>query len=300
MAKRKGHEEGHGIDETWLIPYADLLTLLLALFVVLFAMSSISTQKLQMIAQAFNAEFNLVPGGGGAGIGMQGDSIIPLPPQGGIGSGDGEAESSTPAATPTPTPEPQPTIAGAEGPDATDQAASAASPEPSTTEPTSGPTGEGDAADRHLDNLYEAVLNYVDENGLDDVLDVQYLGENVLLVLKSDMWFASGSADVTPEMVKQADMLAQLILENQDPDSPLDVTVTGHTDNVPIQSSRFPSNWHLSIHRAVNFMSVLLEHSELDPTNFSCRGYGEFKPIATNDTPEGRQMNRRVELLVSK
>ena len=90
MARRKSHEEGHGVDETWLIPYADLLTLLLALFVVLFAMSNVSEQKLQAVAQAFSSAFNMVPAGGGDGLGEHGDSIIQLPATGMGEGGEGD------------------------------------------------------------------------------------------------------------------------------------------------------------------------------------------------------------------
>ncbi|MDR3296580.1 MAG: OmpA family protein, partial [Clostridiales Family XIII bacterium] len=65
-------------------------------------------------------------------------------------------------------------------------------------------------------------------------------------------------------------------------------------------SARYPSNWYLSLSRAVNFLVVLLDDGDLNPTNFSTRGYGEYQPIASNDTPEGRQKNRRVELLISR
>lgn len=67
-----------------------------------------------------------------------------------------------------------------------------------------------------------------------------------------------------------------------------DIVISGHTDNVPIRNSEFESNWYLSAIRAVNFLNILLENSNLDQENLAQKGYGEFKPIASNDTAEGR------------
>ena len=79
---------------------------------------------------------------------------------------------------------------------------------------------------------------------------------------------------------------------------PRNIIVSGHTDNVPIRNSQFDSNWHLSVMRAVNFMKILLENDDLDPRSFSAKGFGEFEPIASNATAEGRMKNRRVEILI--
>ena len=81
-------------------------------------------------------------------------------------------------------------------------------------------------------------------------------------------------------------------------DPPRNIIISGHTDNVPIKNSNFSSNWELSVMRAVNFMSVLIEEGNLDPKWFSAKGFGEFEPVADNDTPAGRSKNRRVEVLV--
>lgn len=76
------------------------------------------------------------------------------------------------------------------------------------------------------------------------------------------------------------------------------MTVTGHTDNVPIHRAEFPSNWDLSAKRSVNFLKVLLENKKLDPTKFSATGMGEYHPVAPNTTAEGRAKNRRVEVAI--
>ena len=81
-------------------------------------------------------------------------------------------------------------------------------------------------------------------------------------------------------------------------DVPRSIVVTGHTDNVPIHNAEYASNWELSVMRAINFMKVLLANQNLQPELFTAKGYGEFQPIATNETTEGRAKNRRVEVLI--
>jgi chemotaxis protein MotB len=157
-----------------------------------------------------------------------------------------------------------------------------------------------EAAAMQLGNLFESLSEYVTENDLEDTIAVRFEGESVLVVLKNDVWFDSGSAEVTPDMYAQTGTLADLIRANQTPEEPLEVVVAGHTDNVPTNSARYPNNWYLSLARAANFLGVLLQGGDLSPENYSARGYGETRPIAGNDTPEGRRLNRRVELLISR
>jgi chemotaxis protein MotB len=261
MAKKhKGPPHEEHADESWLIPYADLLTLLLALFIVLFASSSINEEKYNSMAEAMYTAFNgyfsdlASQGIGGDGSGDMGDLTLPYPEAGKAGEKDAGAD---------------------------EQAAA-------------------EAAALQLGNLFESLSEYVTDNNLQNTIAVEFQGENVLVTLKNDVWFESGSADVTPGMLTQGATLANLIQANQTPAEPLEVIVAGHTDNVPSNSARYPSNWNLSLARAVNFLTVLLNDGDLSPTNFAVRGYGEYYPIASNDTPEGRQRNRRVELLISR
>ena len=74
--------------------------------------------------------------------------------------------------------------------------------------------------------------------------------------------------------------------------------VEGHTDNLPINTPRFPSNWELSTARATSVIRYLIEEENLDPERLSAAGYGEYRPIDANDTPEGRARNRRVDLVI--
>lgn len=106
--------------------------------------------------------------------------------------------------------------------------------------------------------------------------------------------FDSGRADVREEDIAVAKEISDLLVT----DPPHNVIISGHTDNVPIRNSNFSSNWELSVMRAVNFMKIILENEQLDPRMFSAKGFGEFQPIASNDTEEGKAKNRRVEVLI--
>lgn len=99
-------------------------------------------------------------------------------------------------------------------------------------------------------------------------------------------------------MKPEARELAVAIAQMLDKFPGYDITVAGHTDNVPISNSKYPSNWDLSADRALQFMKILLENSSLDPKQFMPTGYGEYHPIADNATVEGRARNRRVEVSI--
>lgn len=257
--RRRRHEEHEEhVDESWLVPYADILTLLLALFIVLFASSSLDKEKYNSVMDAIHQAFS-------------GNSAI----ESGAGAGEG-------------------TGSGQQQADIEDILAAL---------PKLEDNGEAVGTEdytRQLDNLYRSVATYVDAMELEQTVSVEFKGEMVLVTLRNDIFFDSANAEITPEMDKQAKILANILQANQDAAHPFEVIVAGHTDNLPIESAKYPSNWYLSGYRALNFLGALLEGSNLDPVHFSARGYGEYDPVDTNDTPEGRQKNRRVELLITQ
>ncbi len=106
--------------------------------------------------------------------------------------------------------------------------------------------------------------------------------------------FDSGQAVVRKESEKVSLEVASLLVMNP----PRNIIISGHTDNIPIRNKQFESNWELSVFRAVNFMKLLLENTALNPADFSAKGFGEFKPVESNKTSEGRAKNRRVEVLI--
>lgn len=118
----------------------------------------------------------------------------------------------------------------------------------------------------------------------------------VLITIPDSMLFESGRADMHPSALPIMESLA-VVLSDSAPDIK-EITVQGHTDNVPIHTAQFPSNWELSSARAVTVVRLLTEQFEVSPANISASGHGEFKPVANNLTPDNRAKNRRVEILL--
>ncbi|MCC6748472.1 MAG: OmpA family protein [Deltaproteobacteria bacterium] len=113
------------------------------------------------------------------------------------------------------------------------------------------------------------------------------------ITLAEGFFFDSGSAAVRKNSLPTLERISRLLrsLGNA-------LRVEGHTDDRPIKTARFPSNWELSTARATYVVSYLIQHFEADPRQLSAAGYGEWRPTATNDTAEGRAMNRRVDIVV--
>ncbi|SMD13166.1 flagellar motor protein MotB [Sporomusa malonica] len=249
---KKEHHEEHA-DETWLIPYADLLTLLLALFIVLFASAQVDQKKFDQIAASFNVAFNGSP------------ALLesPKPPQ-----PDNQSQAMPPA--------PQlPTI----------MTAMSGINEKAYMQETA-----------QLIELKKMLDQYIADNGLGGALSTALTDDGLMIRIKDTALFPSGSAELRPESRRFGTQIAKLL-------SPLTqkVTVSGHTDNIPINTRDFPSNWELSSRRAVNFMKFLMsQETGLKPERFSATGYGEYRPVAGNDTSEGRSINRRVEVFIQR
>ena len=124
-------------------------------------------------------------------------------------------------------------------------------------------------------------------------IQIDETNEGVRFSFENQILFDFGKADINPAGHALLDQIARVL--QQDPAA---VRVEGHTDNVPIQTRRFPSNWELSVARAVNVVKYFAEVGHIDPRRLSAVGYGESRPLVTNDTPANRQKNRRVEILL--
>ena len=155
-------------------------------------------------------------------------------------------------------------------------------------------TSEQITEHERLAEIQNRVNTYVQENGLGDQLATSLTVEGLSLTIRDNVLFNSGSADVRPEDLNIAKEISRLL----EMDVPRSIIISGHTDNVPIKNANFESNWELSVMRAINFMKILLENTQLNPELFSAKGHGEFQPIASNDTEAGRAQNRRVEILI--
>ena len=124
-------------------------------------------------------------------------------------------------------------------------------------------------------------------------IQVTHSDEGTRLAFADQVLFDFGKDAINPEGFPFLDKIAQA-LKNV----PYSLRVEGHTDNVPIQTKRFPSNWELSIARAVNVVKYFAQVSDIDPQRLSAVGYGESRPVVQNDTLSNRAKNRRVEILL--
>ncbi|MBT9172567.1 MAG: Motility protein B [Syntrophomonadaceae bacterium] len=141
---------------------------------------------------------------------------------------------------------------------------------------------------------YHVVQDFVQEERLEEMVSLRVEERGVVLEIQDQILFDSGRADLKPGAVPLLDKVA-VILQRV----PNKVIVEGHTDNVPISTVFFPSNWELSVGRAVRVVRALSEQRELDPRRFVATGFGEYHPVATNQTALGRSRNRRVNIIIS-
>lgn len=137
------------------------------------------------------------------------------------------------------------------------------------------------------------IRNAIYAAGLKGQMSVTRDKEGIRITIRSPILFDSGKADLRPDALPVLDELTTILRQNPDT-----VVVEGHTDNVPIHTSRFPSNWELSTARAISVAKYLFEKGNMNPARFNVAGYGEYHPIEPNDTPGGRSVNRRVEILL--
>ncbi|MEC2308429.1 flagellar motor protein MotB [Bacillus atrophaeus] len=246
--KKKKHEDEH-VDESWLVPYADILTLLLALFIVLFASSSVDAAKFKMLSKSFNEVFT-----GGTGVMDYSSVTPPESEQQGIDQLEDEKKKKK------------------EKQEAADKTAD----------------------QEELENVEKQVKQFIKDKKLENQLETKLTDEGLLITIKDSIFFDSGKATIREQDIPLAEEISDLLVLNP----PRNIIISGHTDNMPIKNSQFQSNWHLSVMRAVNFMGLLIENPKLDAKVFSAKGFGEYKPVVTNDTAEGRSKNRRVEVLI--
>ena len=150
------------------------------------------------------------------------------------------------------------------------------------------------ADQKELASTQEKVNSYIEANHLAGKLQTSLTGEGLMVSIRDNVLFSPGSADVRPNDRNIANEIGELLVM----DPPRDIIISGHTDNVPIGNAPFDSNWELSVMRAINFMKIILKNEKLDPKKFSAKGFGEFQPVAPNDTSSGREKNRRVEILI--
>jgi chemotaxis protein MotB len=128
------------------------------------------------------------------------------------------------------------------------------------------------------------------DKGLEDAAEVKVDAKYVKLILKAPVLFDSGKADLKPEAAGLLKGVSQSLQKSSS-----EIIVAGHTDNIPIKSGKYGSNWELSMGRAYSVVQYFQEQG-IPPKRLTCTGYGEFKPAGDNATSEGRAANRRIEI----
>ena len=148
-----------------------------------------------------------------------------------------------------------------------------------------------------VSELQKSIEAYIDNTHLSDQLYITKEGDNNIIIrLSSSLLFESGSSTVNPNAEPILEKLSEILLKY---DKSINfIRIEGHTDNVRMHSEEFDSNWELSSSRAVNVLRHILELSSLKPSKFSANGYGEYQPIAENDSSVGRCKNRRVDIYI--
>lgn len=140
------------------------------------------------------------------------------------------------------------------------------------------------------DVLRDALLGFKS-----DELSVEVKNGKVYVSMSDKLLFKSGSAAVEAKGKEAIKVLAGVLEKNLD----IDILIEGHTDNVPIKTAVYQDNWDLSVARATSIVRILTGEYKIEPTRLTASGKGEFSPRATNETPEGRALNRRTEIILS-
>jgi chemotaxis protein MotB len=258
----KKEPEKHANHERWLVSYADFITLLFAVFVTMYAMSQTDKKKVEEVAASLRESFGYSQqaAAGQKGV-MQSLDIKPIP---------------------------------------------AVKPEMAIVPmvnkmPPAGPRqggadkgrGKGKAEEKDFKEIQSAIEAYLVKHGAQNKVSIGITRRGLVVSLKEAGFFDSGSAVIKPAGYQLLNTILEAMTQYSNP-----LRVEGHTDNVPINTPLFPSNWELSVSRATNVLRYLQKSYDVAPSKLSATGYGEFRPTADNTTPENRAKNRRVDIVL--
>ena len=268
-SQRGGRSRGrHGggeveSEERWLLTYADMITLLMALFMVLFSITSVNKSKLEILSKTLQEAFSgkVLPGG---------ESI--------------RDTGANPKADQPPTPEPPiPAITALVGTQSNDQNAQAKAQALAKAK-----------EQEDFRRLKRQIDSYASAKGLQNQVQTVIAQRGLVIRLLTDkVLFDSGAAELKPEATPVLTKVAEILSK----EGVHQVMVEGHTDNVPIRGSVFPTNWELSTARASRVVRFLIAGG-VAQRRLSASGYAFLHPIDTNGTAAGRSRNRRVEIVL--
>ena len=265
MRRHVIHEE-HINHESWAIPYGDLITLLLAFFVVMYSISSVNEGKYRTVANSIQNAFNGTPKvidpitvGKEPSMSLK-PSVLTTP----------QRPTSEPIAPPMPAPAPE---------------------APKAEQAPTTPAPQAEAEDKLAgigDRIEQAMAPLIDKQ----LMVVRRHRMNLEVEIRADVLFQSGVANLSQQALAPLRDLAGILGGFANP-----LRVEGHTDDVPIATAEFPSNWELSAARAASVARLLID-TGIDPHRLAISGRGEFQQEASNATEEGRNHTRRVKLIV--
>jgi chemotaxis protein MotB len=287
VSRKKEEHEKEPNHERWLVSYADFITLLFAVFVVLYAMSQVDKAKVAKVIASTNEAF-----------GVAKSSSAPV-----FNVIDSDSANMVPV--------PDPLQQKVTAPDSTlakkkklaqllKDKTSGEAFETSVVESLQDEKVQGKeeqektrAESKDFKKIKESIMEFLREKGADDKVSMEVTPRGLVISLQDTEFFESGKATVRPDSMLVLDHISAAIGQYSN-----SVRIEGHTDNAPIKTSLFPSNWELSTARATNIVHYLVTTHALPPERLSAIGYGEFRPIADNTSDEGRKKNRRVDVVL--
>lgn len=261
--KKKQQHEEEGNSERWLVSYADFITLLFAFFTTLYAISTVDAQKMGKMVTAMRASFD-------SAVFDSGSRTLSLS----SGNG-GTALESRDILPPGASSLQVLSLKGLEG--------------------KNGKNGKLTTlrGDKDMGRFKRSIESLLGPEILKGMVRLHVDGRGLVISLGEKGVFDSGSDQLRPEGRALVDTLATSLVSLGNY-----IRIEGHTDNVPIHNEKFPSNWELSTSRATVVVSYLIAKFGMRPDALSAAGYAEYRPVAENDTEEGKARNRRVDIIV--
>lgn len=256
--RRRTHNEEHADSHRWVVSYADFITLLFAFFTTLYAISTVDAKKLSDMVNSMQAAFDTNARGGDKRPGV-----------------------------------PVPLLTAAKFDPAGDRAKPPQPPKPMARQAdAAGGAGKG-AGEISLEDVRERLRERLKEALDEGRLSVDLDRRGLVVSIREAGFFATASSDLTPST---RDVILEIAAAISDIGN--FVRVEGHTDDVPIHTGRFASNWELSTARATTVVAFLIRQTRIEAVRLSAAGYSEYHPMAPNDSDENRARNRRVDIVI--
>lgn len=228
---RKNTVQGNSHKERWLITYADMITVLLIFFIVMYALSKVDVDKFKALTQSMTATF----GTSGSVLDNPGPSVVP-----GVALSSQQWEEQ-----------------------------------------------------QNLEQIQLELESFIIDTNLVSNISVTIEERGVVLSFQEEVLFPLGSADLTPQAKLIINKVATLLSQTNNY-----IRIEGHSDDLPISTPKFPSNWELSATRATSVLQELIRNPDFLPNRLSAVAYGEYRPRLPNTSESNRQLNRRVDIVV--